>query len=271
MATKRSHRKAGLFNKPEQLIPIGSVLAIFYILLNNTSVVAVLIFTGALGGVAYWAYSRIMHQKLEARLLELIDQHESALISYYHQSRRKDLFGNCDESRWHERIDSFLKSQLVPDLHDFRTWRQSAIGQRFAYIVVNSVEEKVALLRAENPLMQVDATNLTPLEYERHCADLLRTKGWEIRETPATRDGGADFIAEKNSIRLVVQCKRYSQPVGNKAVQEVTAAVRLYGGNVACVVAPTGFTRQAQQEAAGLSVHLLHHSLLATFAEQLAC
>ncbi|MBO9581442.1 MAG: restriction endonuclease [Sphingobium sp.] len=267
-----------LLDKPERLIPFGVVLSLLYVLANNASEVAAFFASAVLllmtGGIAYWTYCRAKRragrQRLEAQLIELIDRHENALVSYYHQCRRKDLFGNCDESRWHDCIDLFLKSQLVPDEADFRTWRQSAIGRWAAQVVAEATAEKVALYRTTNPLTRVDASSLTPLEYERHCADLLRVEGWKIQETPATRDGGADFVAEKEKVRLVVQCKRYSQPVGNKAVQEVTAAVRLYGGNVACVVAPTGFTKQAQQEATGLSVHLLHHSMLAAFAEKLA-
>lgn len=104
--------------------------------------------------------------------------------------------------------------------------------------------------RAANPLARVDTSELTPLEYERHCADLLKAKGWTVQMTPATRDGGADFFVEKHEWRMVVQSKRYAQPVGNKAVQEVTPALLLYNGNVACVAAPTGFTRQAQTRSA---------------------
>jgi restriction system protein len=125
------------------------------------------------------------------------------------------------------------------------------------------------LRRQSNSLTNIDTADLTPIEYERHCAEILQQHGWDIQLTQATRDGGADFIAEKADVRLVVQCKRYNHPVGNKAVQEITSAVRLYGGNVACVVAPNGYTRQAQNEATGLSVHLLHHSALPAFADKL--
>jgi restriction system protein len=31
-------------------------------------------------------------------------------------------------------------------------------------------------------------------------------------------------VAERDGVRLVVQCKRYAKPVGNGAVQEVVAA-----------------------------------------------
>lgn len=67
-------------------------------------------------------------------------------------------------------------------------------------------------------------SRMDPLDSERHCAILLENGGWTTRLTPATGDQGADVVAEKEGIRMVVQCKLYSQPVGNKAVQEVFAA-----------------------------------------------
>jgi restriction system protein len=206
--------------------------------------------------------------KVFARLENLIGIHENALISYFHQSRSKDYFGNIDEKRWHGHIDTFLKTQLMPDTQNFSTWRSSEIGKAAAAMVDRKTSAMIALHKQNNPLARVDVAELTPLEYEHHCAELLNEAGWKIHMTPPTRDGGADFIAEKQSWRIIVQCKRYAEPVGNKAVQEVNSAVRLYQGNIACVVAPNGFTKQAQREAESLSVHLLHHSALPAFGDK---
>lgn len=120
-----------------------------------------------------------------------------------------------------------------------------------------------------DPLAVVNVWELSPTDYERYCASLLERYQWRIQMTPATRDGGADFIATKGPHRMVVQCKQYTKPVGNKAVQEVTSAVRLYKGSLACVVAPVAFTAQAKREAFGLNVHLLHHTDLSNFAAKL--
>lgn len=281
MAMGRAYRSTKPFGGLGDFIvsAIGStVLAVSFVLVIILSIapkLGALLIGGSIAGIIYLRHLQKQKQaeeqeQLGRRLIELIDQHESALISYYHQSRRQDLFGDWDESRWHEHIDRFLKSQVVPQEPDFIAWRQTPVGQKAANTVAKITAKKVACRKEENPLALIDATALTPIDYERYCADLLREKGWNVHQTPATRDGGADFVAEKDGIRLVAQCKRYSQPVGNKAVQEATSAVRLYSGNVACVVAPMGFTRQAQHEATGLSVHLLHHSMLPDFADKLS-
>lgn len=258
----------------EQTAGVAVSLGILYIIVDNLSAIVWAMLSCFAVLIALLAFRRFRmkeeNTKIHNRLIELIDQHESALISYYHQSRSEDLFGNCDESRWHQRIDTLLRTQLVPGIENYSIWRQSKIGQRAAEAVDRITAQKIAMHGRSNPLAKIDVFELTPIEYEHHCADMLRGKGWSIQLTPATRDGGADFVAEKANVRIVFQCKRYSHPVGNKAVQEVTSAVQLYNGNVACVVAPSGYTRQAEREATGLSVHLIHHSALPAFADKLA-
>lgn len=260
--------------RPEQAIGLVVAAGILTVVLNNLSAFfwAIIFCVGGLLGFLAWRRSsrKTASARLENRLADLIERHESALISYYHQTRREDLFGNRDETRWHQQIDTFLKTQLVPEVADFAAWRRGKAGQHAASGVDRMIRERIASHGSSRPLATIDVHELTPTEYEHHCADMLRERGWAIQLTPASRDGGADFVAEKSGIRIVFQCKRYSQPVGNKAVQEVTSAVRLYHGNVACVVAPNGYTRQAQREATGLSVHLLHHSALPAFVDRLA-
>ena len=41
-----------------------------------------------------------------------------------------------------------------------------------------------------------------------------------------------DVIAKKGDDVLVGQCKKYSKPVGNSAVQEVVAGMGYYGANI---------------------------------------
>src|ERR1700730_11505635 len=61
------------------------------------------------------------------------------------------------------------------------------------------------------------------------------------------RDQGVDVVAEKNGIRLVLQCKLYSRPVGNKAVQEAAAARAHEAADYGVVVSNNRYTQDAQQ------------------------
>lgn len=68
---------------------------------------------------------------------------------------------------------------------------------------------------------------LSGMEFETYLARLLKQNGFEnIRGTAASGDQGADLLATKGNRTIVIQAKRYRGAVGNKAVQEVVAAVK---------------------------------------------
>jgi restriction system protein len=59
-------------------------------------------------------------------------------------------------------------------------------------------------------------------------------------------------------IRVCIQCKRYSKPVGNKAVQEIVAGMTHWNGTHAVVVSNAGFTKAAQKLAESTGVFLVN-------------
>jgi restriction system protein len=272
MAARRRKTSTSVFRQDEAVKALF-VLGAIVVLIENLDRILPLFLISVVLMLAWlgWKHTQKVRniKALHDDLTVAIGEHENALISYFHQSRSEDQFGNIDDNRWQKHVDTFLRTKIATHTSDFTSWRNSLLGKQAAEIVNAKTTALVEAHRISNPLASVDVGTLTPTEYEQHCAAILQEAGWNVRITQATRDGGADFVAEKNDWRLVAQCKRYAQPVGNKAVQEVNSAVRLYNGNIACVVAPSGFTRQAQTEAHSLSVHLLHHSTLADFAAKI--
>jgi restriction system protein len=103
---------------------------------------------------------------------------------------------------------------------------------------------------------------MTPQEYEHFCAALLRETKWDAQVTRMSGDQGVDIVAQKRGARIVVQCKKYSKPVGNRAVQEVVAGIAHSEAERGVVVATNGFTPAAHALAASNRVLLLHHSQL---------
>lgn len=114
----------------------------------------------------------------------------------------------------------------------------------------------------------MDLTTLTPIEYEHFCRSQMHLEGWFARPTPATGDQGADVICEYGDFRAVIQCKLYSQPVGNAAVQEAISARIFYGADLAAVVTNAGFTKSATQLASKAKVALLNHVQLREWARK---
>lgn len=102
--------------------------------------------------------------------------------------------------------------------------------------------------------------DMTPEEFEHYCAAVLREGKWKARVTRASGDQGVDIVADRRGLRIVVQCKKYSKPVGNRAVQEIVAAIAHEDAQRAVVVTTSGYTPAAEQLAASNDVLLLHHA-----------
>jgi restriction system protein len=102
--------------------------------------------------------------------------------------------------------------------------------------------------------------DMSPQEFEHYCAAVLREMKWKARVTRASGDQGVDIVAEKRGMRIVLQCKKYSKPVGNRAVQEIVAGIAHEGARRGVVVATGNFTPAAVRLAASNQVLLLHHA-----------
>lgn len=108
-------------------------------------------------------------------------------------------------------------------------------------------------------VLSLDLRTMSPVEYEKHCTELLRAAGWSVRHIGHIGDQGIDVLAELRGTKAAIQCKKYAQRAGNAAVQEVVAGKRHYGAQIAVVVAPNGFTRAAHQLAKSNAVLLMSH------------
>ena len=107
------------------------------------------------------------------------------------------------------------------------------------------------LLVGDAPLIE------DPADLENVLASYMESLGFEVSVPAGTGDQGADVLAERSGVRVVIQAKLWSKPAGNKAVQEVISAGEYYGCNVRAVVSPSGFTSGAIDLARQTGVHLV--------------
>ncbi|MBV4366500.1 restriction endonuclease [Erwinia phyllosphaerae] len=70
---------------------------------------------------------------------------------------------------------------------------------------------------------------MSPVEYEAYCAEVLKENGGSARTTKASGDQGVDVMAEINGNTVAIQCKKYSRPISNSAVQEVSSGAKFWG------------------------------------------
>lgn len=95
--------------------------------------------------------------------------------------------------------------------------------------------------------------SLRPDEFEYLTGALFQEIGYAVVVTRASRDGGIDIEARRDDPGgrefVLIQCKRYGNVVGVKAVRELMGVVARKQANKGILVATCGFTRSAHQEA----------------------
>lgn len=90
--------------------------------------------------------------------------------------------------------------------------------------------------------------NMDGYSFEYFCADVLKKNGYyNVKVTQGSGDQGVDILAERDNIKYAIQCKHYSQPVGNKAVQEVYTGMRFYHCHVGIIMTNSYFTQSAKE------------------------
>jgi len=164
-------------------------------------------------------------------------------------------YGEANTGAWEREIRYFLAASLPEGI---------GVMERAGVQLVGLVDSILA--EAANPPLpqSLDALSegVGPTQYEELCAEVMRLMGYDVRLTKASGDQGVDVVARKGAVTIAMQCKLYTSPVGNKAVQEVYAGKKFIEADLAVVVSNQEFTGSARQLAQALNVFLLHHSQL---------
>ncbi len=188
-----------------------------------------------------------------AKCRAIIEEHGRELAIKKKQLVVPRGYGLKDESGW-EKEKAFFLDTLV----------YTPVGR---CTKIESFQEKVSDLFDEIvgaiDIKSADMNkNITPREYEQYVAEVLREHGWDAHATKGARDQGIDVVASQNGKKVVIQCKLYSNSVGNAAVQEIIAGREFIKADFAAVVSNIKYTLPAKQLAASSGVLLLHDAEL---------
>jgi len=229
---------AGLFfGKEGFFLACGALVALFLILLHLESLKK----DEAL---------RVGGKQAEV-LASTVKQHAEELAGRRKMLSTTGPYGQTNSRRWEREKAKFAAQVYEPQLMG----KSSILTNESVSKAIDDLIDKTKL---PNQLSKKPVTELTPIEFEQACAAILEKAGWKATQTKASGDQGADIVAEKPGLKVVIQCKLYSKPVGNKAVQEVHAAKGIYRAKHAVVVSNQDFTTSAKEAAAALDVLLLH-------------
>ena len=204
----------------------------------------------------------------------LINQHIKVLSLKYKQTVIYDDYGNVFFDKWVLEVAYFIKHVLAKQVEirilleaeaDIKGYpNRSDIEKR----IMNVVQLYEQQRNADHP-KNIDVELLSPIEFEHYCSDILKNNGWKTRVTKASGDQGVDIIAKYDNVNVAFQCKKYSSPIGNKAVQEIIAGKKFVQADIAAVVSNSRYTSSAKQLANVTGVYLLHYSELRQFNKKI--
>lgn len=98
------------------------------------------------------------------------------------------------------------------------------IGSLSVIFLINQWLIDLRILR----LRRRQLLELSPSEFEQRVALLLEDLGWKnVVIRGGSGDRGVDITAERDGLRYLVQCKRYSKSVGPSYVRDLVGALHI--------------------------------------------
>lgn len=212
--------------------------------------------------------------KLRQECVDLIDQHFLVLKRSFRDAVIINKYGRIEEDKRLTELRRFLMEfKLLGELEKFsrkrfvtKKYRQKldrefCLGSGFIQQtdLLKYVKKKI---KEQDKSFEKNGFNPTSyptdgIEFEAWVEVQLSMFGWVANATQASSDQGVDILAEKDGVSIAVQCKRYSKPVGNKAVQEIAAGMQHYMADCGAVIATAKYTRSAKQLAKTNNIYLL--------------
>ena len=207
---------------------------------------------------------KIMEFKFKKIIDETLDKNKFNLVKAKNKLVKVDSYGNKNLTKWEDERFYFFKTTILPKL---KSADRNVLGtfklpfnlaKHFRYAV-----KKIEVLTEEIIDKNISEWESTERDapagimYENICKKILEKEGWKVETTPVTGDQGVDLIGYIEDFKVCIQCKDFSNAVGNKALQEVIAGKIHYQGTHSVVVAKSGFTKKAHELAITAKVILI--------------
>lgn len=200
----------------------------------------------------------LIFDSAKAKIANVIALHLETLARRRLALIRVDHYGVTNLVDWDKEVQHFMDEVVWPKLSNEEI--NCYFGQTDLDELRNFIENEAAT-RADQIGASLNFDDVTsPEAFERWCAAELEKCGWVTTVTKASGDQGADVLARKGDRSIVLQCKLYSSPVGNKAVQEAFSAQRHYAADRSAVVTNADYTKSARELSQTTKVLLLHFS-----------
>lgn len=202
--------------------------------------------------------------KIKQKINEVFNIHKKTLLLKYDQLTYRDDYGQLVTDDFKKELKYFLEKTVFSPFMDAGIYiDEDTEVSSYNYLVDLIFDNLLDPTESKEPITEEKIE--TGEEYERFIGSLVENFGWDVKYTPQTGDQGIDIIANKNGQTVAIQCKFYSSPVGNAAIQEAYSGAKFYNAHQAMVITSSSFTKSAKQLASSLGVLYFHHSAIDDF------
>ena len=194
----------------------------------------------------------------EKEVNKIINEEFDTIRNAYLKLVSTNAFGKKNYENFRNELIDFVKEkpQLLSIANNLKTKHKYEIKLNVPDEYLDEIGDKIDKENQKDNF----TPDMSPRDYEIFCASQFKKFGWKAEATVGSGDQGVDVVAKKKGLILVAQCKKFSKPVPNKAVQEVVAGIKFYKADSGVVIAPNGFTKSAEKLAAANNIQLIHHS-----------
>ena len=199
----------------------------------------------------YWVEKR--KKTINEKFNEIVVQNEQYFEKFKLIAHRKSVsYDEYGDQQFNEDLFSKELNILVDKLYPIGREHALEIRQRLIQYAIDFYNN------SKGSFDSASTENLTGIDFEIKLAQLFEQAGYIVTLTKKTGDQGADLIMKMNEKKIAVQAKYYTGAVGNKAVQEVIAAVGFYNANEGWVVTNSDFTKSAKELAIRHNITLIN-------------
>ncbi|VVB62094.1 Restriction endonuclease [uncultured archaeon] len=214
---------------------------------------------------------RLIHAAVPILLISIKNQiEEIETIKTYQQFKK--LILSKHPTTPEQYVDVFLDHYEKPLFPEMELLSTLLLEQGFTYYICDvdrlchDQSKARDLKRFEQSLQKSttfsDIDTMTGYEFEDFLVTLLTKLGYRVEKKKKSHEQGLDFLLERPGEKIACQVKRYTKPVGNRAVQQAHAACVYYHCQRAIVMTNSTFTTPAKQLAERCNVELWDRTVL---------
>lgn len=193
-----------------------------------------------------------LKNRLERRSPKSLDEYIKVFVYVYgYENEYKDYYLELFEKLLIENKIHCNKEKLIEHIAKVRKDMEI---YNFERKLKTSKNKKI------NSIKQLDYMN--GYQFQSFLNALFEKIGYIVEKTNLSHDQGADLLISKFGEKTIVQAKRHKENVNNRAIQEVTAALKHYKADKGIVVITSSFTKSAIELAESNNIELIDRKKL---------